>query len=92
MPSRSFGSNQVDFGGITPPESATCRSAFNETGGTAKATLNFPESTNLTNSPVPRIPPTKSIRLSVRGFVIPSTGSSKLRDKMLISSDSIGSN
>jgi len=71
IPLFNFGSNQVDFGGIILPSSATFRRSFIEVGYSAKATLNSLLSTNLINSSIPSIPPTKSILLSVRGFRYP---------------------
>jgi len=38
IPDLSFGSNHVDFGGITFPESATLNNSLIETGYIAKAT------------------------------------------------------
>ncbi len=49
-----------------------------EVGNIAKATANFPESTILSSSLMPLMPPIKSMRLSVRGSPILRTGASKL--------------
>ena len=65
-PERSFGSNQVVFGGMILPVSAIFSNCSIETGYRAKATFISPLSTRFFSSPNPRIPPTKSIRLEVR--------------------------
>ena len=65
-PERSLGSNQVVFGGMMLPLSAISIICFIETGYIAKATAISPLSTRRFSSPRPRIPPTKSMRLSVR--------------------------
>ena len=70
-PERSLGSNHVVLGGMMLPVSAMFISWSMVTGYKAKATAISPESTRLFNSPRPRIPPTKSIRLSRRRSVMP---------------------
>ena len=90
-PERSLGSNQVVFGGMIFPESAMLISCCIDTGKRAKATFALPESTRFCNSPRPRIPPTKSMRVEVRRSSIPSTWSSTRLDKMVTSSTPIGS-
>ena len=59
-----MGSNHVVFGGMILPVSAISINCFIVTGYKAKATFISPLSTRRFNSPRPRIPPTKSIRLS----------------------------
>ena len=73
-PERSLGSNQVDFGGMIRPASATRRSWSMVQAGMAKAMDISPELTRFSNSPVPRMPPTKSILASVRMSPMPRIG------------------
>ena len=65
-PERSFGSNHVVLGGIMLPVSAMRMSCSIDTGNRASATAISPLSTRRFSSPRPRIPPTKSMRLSLR--------------------------
>jgi len=67
-PSLNFRSNHVDFGAINLSSSETLISSSIITGSSEKATENFPESTSLSNSFSPLIPPTKSILLSFFDF------------------------
>ena len=85
-PLRSFGSNQVDFGGITLFSSAICISSATEVGNIANASAISPLSTRRSSSPNPRIPPTKSIRLSVRGSPMAKIGSNSCFCRMDTSS------
>lgn len=57
------------LGGIMLPVSAMSINCFMDTGYRAKATFISPLSTRFFNSPKPRIPPTKSIRLSERSVL-----------------------
>ena len=66
IPLRSFGSNQVDFGGIRSPASATDSSSSIDVGYMEKAIF-MSASQRRSSSFTPRIPPTKSMRLSVLG-------------------------
>src|SRR5215475_2319190 len=50
-----------------------------------------PDDTRRSSSDRPRAPPTKSIRLSVRGSVMPNNGSITLRARMVIGRRPIGS-
>src|SRR5450759_4061757 len=70
-PERSFGSNHVDFGGIVAPASAIAMTSARDVGNIENATAPHPERTRPSSSPVPRIPPTKSKRGSVRGTPMP---------------------
>ena len=89
-PLRSLGSNQVDFGGMVLPASATAMTSLMLVGCIEKATL-IPALTRFSNSCNPRIPPTKSIRLSVFGSWIPKIGESRLFCRIETSSRAIGS-
>ena len=80
-PLRSFGSNQVVLGGIILPVSAMVINWSMVTGYKAKAAAISPESTRFFNSPKPRIPPTKSIRVLVRRSLISSNLSNTRLDK-----------
>ena len=72
-PLNSFGSNQVDLGGISLPASATLKSSEMDVGYIEKAS--FISLWHLfSSSESPLIPPTKSILLSVLGSPIPSIG------------------
>ena len=72
-PSRGFGSNQVDFGGMIKPASAISVSSYSWTGYIAKAATQ--SSLHLfTSSPSPRMPPTKSIRSSPLKSWMPRIG------------------
>src|SRR5204862_8227472 len=75
-PSRSFGSNHVDFGGMMPPSSAIDIRSSMVTGCMEKATAARPSLTADSSAAVPRAPPTKSIRLSLRMSPILRSGSS----------------
>ena len=77
-PLRSFGSNQVDFGGMRRSASATANSSWMEVGYMANATSMSLSALRFSSSR-PRIPPIKSIRLSVLGSPIPRTGVSSSR-------------
>ncbi len=70
-PSLSFGSNQVDFGGMMPPASEIAIRSSTVTGNIENATAALPESTACSSAAVPRAPPTKSMRLSVRMSPMP---------------------
>ena len=73
------------------PVSAMSINCFMLTGQRAKATFISPLSTRSFNSPRPRIPPTKSIRLSERRSLIPRTLSSMRLEEIVTSSTPIGS-
>ena len=73
MPERSFGSNQVDFGGMIPPLSATANSSAREVAYIENA-IPRARSALRSSSSVPRIPPTNSISASVRGSVMLKSG------------------
>ena len=72
-PSLGFGSNQVDFGGIIMPESATHINSSSVTGYIANAATQSSLHL-LINSGIPLIPPTKSILSSLLKSDIPKTG------------------
>lgn len=73
MASLGFGSNQVDFGGITSPASAMAVNSLIWTGYMAKAATQSSLHL-LTSSPNPLIPPTKSILSSPLISLIPRIG------------------
>ena len=79
QPSRSFGSNHVDLGGMMPPASAIAIRSSMPTGNSENATAARPLATSRSSSACPRIPPTKSMRLSVRGSPTPRCGPSTVR-------------
>src|SRR5438105_3944881 len=56
-PSRSFGSNHVDFGGMMAPASDTAIRSATPTGCIENATALCPRSTRAWSSRVPRAPP-----------------------------------
>src|SRR3954468_2236754 len=89
-PSRNFGSNQVDFGGMISPASETAIRSATFTGYSENPTAALPESTSVSSPLVPRAPPTKSMRLSVRTSAIFRTGASKCSCRTLTSRTSIG--
>src|SRR3954468_1349895 len=89
-PSRNFGSNQVDFGGMISPASETAIRSATLTGYSENPTAALPESTSVSSPLVPRAPPTKSMRLSVRTSAIFRTGASKCSCRTLTSRTSIG--
>src|SRR5262245_18738970 len=91
MPSTSLGSNQVDLGGMMPPASDTASRSSMAVGQSAKATAISPELTRRSSSPNPRPPPTKSMRLSVRGSLTPRIGWIKLFVSNVIGNRPIGS-
>jgi len=70
IPLLSFGSNQVDFGGMIFPASATTINSFIEVGKSEKAAF-ISAFTLFSNSSTPLIFPTNSFPWSVRGFSIP---------------------
>ena len=72
-PSRGFGSNQVDLGGIIRPASAISINSFSWTGYIAIAATQSSLHL-LISSGSPLIPPTKSILSSERKSEIPSIG------------------
>ena len=76
MASRSFGSNHVLLGGMMPPASAIVIRSRMLVGYIENAQAYSPEFTSFSNSPVPRMPPTKFIRLLVLGSSIPNMGAS----------------
>src|SRR5690606_6770442 len=90
-PSASFGSNQVDFGGISSSASATSMSSSMLVGWSANATAARRESTRRSSSSSPRTPPTNAIRASVRGSSMPSSGPITRACKRLTSSRPTGS-
>ena len=90
-PERSFGSNHVVLGGIIMPLSAMSVSCFMETGYSAKATFISPLSTLEDRASRPLIPPTKSMRLSVRRSLIPRSLSRTRVESTVTSSTPIGS-
>ena len=73
------------------PLSAMSMICFIVTGCKAKATFISPLSTRCFNSPRPRIPPTKSIRLSVRKSLIPKILSKTKLERIVTSRTPIGS-
>ena len=73
IPLLSFGSNQVDFGGINRFASATAKSSSIDVGYIENASF-ISLFARRSNSARPRIPPIKSILLSVLGFSIPRIG------------------
>ena len=72
-PLRSFGSNHVDFGGMSIPASATRSSSSIEVGYMEKA-IPPDASARSVSSLRPRIPPIKLMRESVLGSWMPSSG------------------
>src|SRR5207253_6957368 len=88
-PSRSFGSNHVDFGGMIASASDTVISSSTLTGYIENATAALPLSTSCSSATVPLAPPTKSIRRSVRISPIPSTGPSTFSCNKLQSRESM---
>ena len=90
-PLLSFGSNHVVFGGIILPVSAISISCFMVTGYKANATFQSPDLTRFSNSPKPRKPPIKSIRLSVRRSLILRIGLNIRSERIVTSSTPIGS-
>ena len=74
--SRSFGSNQVLLDGMTAPASATAIRSSMPVGNKEKAQAHSPLFPSLSNYAVPRMPPTKWIRLLVRGSPMRKIGSS----------------
>ena len=72
--SRSFGSNQVLFGGMIPPPSATVINSSMLVGNIENAHAYWPLLTSFSSSGVPRMPPTKWMRLLVRGSSTPNNG------------------
>lgn len=90
-PERSFGSNQVVLGGMMLPVSAMSISCFIVTGYNARATRISPLSTRRFSSPSPRMPPTKSMRLSERRSLMPNISSNMNFEEMVTSSTPIGS-
>src|SRR5690606_32667552 len=90
-PSASFGSNHVDFGGISRSASATSISSSMLVGWSANATAARPESTRRSSSARPRTPPTNAIRASVRGSAMPSSGAMTRACSRLTSSRPTGS-
>src|SRR5574344_2133713 len=81
MPERSFGSNQVAFGGIILPLSAISIICFIDTGYSARAIFISPLSTRRFSSLSPRSPPTKSILLSERRYGEQSDGIPDCQDR-----------
>ena len=75
MASRSLGSNQVLLGGMMPPASAMAIKSSMLVGNIEKAQAYSPLFTSFSSSAVPRMPPTKLMRLLVRGSAMPKTGS-----------------
>ena len=67
-PLRSFGSNQVDLGGMRSPASATASSSSDGGGIHGERQLPYPRDTLRSSSLSPLMPPMKSMRLSVRGI------------------------
>src|SRR5262249_53194108 len=65
-PLEGCGSNHVVLGGIMRPASETAMSCSMVVGNIEMASAASPESTRASSSRMPRPPPTKSIRLSVR--------------------------
>ena len=72
------------------PASAIAIKSSTVVGNIEKATV-ISVATRRSSSPIPLIPPTKSILLSVRGSPIAKIGASKLSYKMLTSSLATGS-
>ena len=73
MPLRSFGSNQVDFGGIVSPASAIAITSSIRVGYSENATF-IPPATSRSNSCNPRMPPTTSMAgLRGLGVLRPAT-------------------
>ena len=68
---RSLGSNQVDLGGMIPPASAIAINSSMVTGNRRTPPPPARCRPACSSAPVPRIPPTKSIRLSVRTSPMP---------------------
>ena len=66
MPSRSLGSNHVLLGGMMPPPSAMAIKSSMLVGNIEKAQAYSLVLTSFSNSAVPRMPPTKLMRLLVR--------------------------
>ena len=75
MASRSLGSNQVLLGGMMPPASAMAIRSSMLVGNMEKAQAYSPLLTSFSSSAVPRMPPTKLMRLLVRGSAMPNSGS-----------------
>ena len=73
-PLLSLGSNHVDLGGINSPASATANNSPIDVAYIENANTQSSEHL-LSSSPKPRIPPTKSILLSVLGSWIPKNAS-----------------
>src|SRR5665213_3887998 len=71
IPSRSFGSNQVLFGGMISSASAMVIKSSMLVGNIENAQAFSPLFTSFSSSAVPRMPPTKLIRLLVRGSSMP---------------------
>src|ERR1039457_2724321 len=63
MASRSLGSNHVLFGGMMPPASAMAIRSSMLVGKSEKAQAYSPLLTSFSNSAVPRMPPTKLMRV-----------------------------
>src|ERR1017187_1876188 len=91
MASRSLGSNQVLLGGMMPPASAMAMRSSMLVGNSEKAQAYSPALTSFSSSAVPRMPPTKLMRLLVRGSAMPKTGSSTCLCRSVTSSVSIAS-
>src|ERR1035437_3575453 len=91
MASRSLGSNQVLLGGMMPPASAMAMRSSMLVGNSENAHAYSPLLTSFSNSTVPRMPPTKLMRLLVRGSAMPKSGSSRCLCRSVTSSVSIAS-
>lgn len=89
-PLLNLGSNQVDLGGINSPASATANNSPIDVAYIENANTQSSEHL-LSSSPKPRIPPTKSILLSVLGSWIPKSGSKTLFWSTATSNPSTGS-
>src|SRR6056297_3895718 len=89
-PLLSFGSNHVDFGGITIPASAIESRSSMVVGYIEKA-IAMSVSARRSSSLKPLMPPTNPILWSVLGFPIPRTGSRRFFWRIETSKRSTGS-